>query len=80
MNTYDTIKSNIAAIGNTAANIETVATELAGEHRVMFSALMSIRNSIPQDLGEGGDYLSQLLEFRRKVIDTVDATCEKLGV
>jgi hypothetical protein len=46
----------------------------------MFGALAEIKAALPEHLGEGGDYLSQLLEFRRKADEILKQTWKNIGL
>jgi len=50
------------------------------EHRVMFGALAEIREALPPHLGEGQDYLTQLLDYRRKTDEILKRTWANLGL
>jgi hypothetical protein len=63
-----------------AKDIDNAAASMTREHRIMFGALAEIREALPLHLGEGQDYLTQLLEFRRATDEKLKQTWELLGL
>jgi len=73
---------SLEIITNKLTSIDELARQVSLEHKVMFGALAEIRDAIDAVpiLGEGGDYLSQLLEFRRKADAVLTRTWDSLGL
>jgi hypothetical protein len=63
-----------------AKDIDNAAASMVREHRIMFGALAELREAMPAHLGEGNDYLTQLLDYRRKSDEVLKRTWEMLGL
>jgi hypothetical protein len=54
--------------------------DMTREHRLMFGALAKIKDALPAHFGEGDDYLTQLLEFRRKADEALKLAWQQMGL